>query len=1724
MTAETAAALKNTVYDFLEQHQYAEAEQAAKALRELPEEVVCGQQLLVSVYIEAGSLALAQGAAEQLLALIPQEPYALFLQLRVRFLAGERVSLIGELTRLSQQKKQLAPTLLEKVYNLLGQCCRAAGDSRRSTEAYRLAVGYAADRSLKAAEYSNYLFNLHYLDLPAQKVAAAHRRYAELFDGLPQFVHRRRSQTQKKLRIGYISPDIRNHVVLRFSYALFAGYDHARYEVWCYARSPEDGWSRRVMKLVDGWRNFTGMPDEAAARLIYEDGIDILFDLSGHTQGNCLPILAYRPAPIQISGIGYFATTGLPMVDYVLGDRYLDEVAAGREAAAEQVMLCRSATFTERLLVLPHSHFCYTALGKAPEPSGTPCRQKGYVTFGSFNNFTKVTDAVMVAWSQVLARVPGSRLLLKAQLFNREDGRKQAAERLAKHGIDLSRVELRGFSRQYLSEYHEVDIALDTFPYPGGGTTCDALWMGVPVVTLIGKTHGERFGYSILANAGLEELCCRSEAEYVERAAALAGDVDTLEALHRNLRRLVEHSTLMDVQGYLEAVEQGYELIWQEYLRQQPVPAYREIAALLPRMAVLAEQHDWRQAMALADGILAARPDNRHALELAAGVYIDGQDAAGIDQAMEQLLAVSGEYGYGCFLQARAAYLHRDWRAVERNALRGLELGGLEPWQQGLLYNLLGRVYKELGEAGLAIRYSRQAIGCVNGREAKAAEYSNYLFNLCYRPLEPPAMRQAAEGFQALFADVQPFVHVRRNRHAKLRIGYLSPDFCFHVVAYFSYALVHDYDHHRFAVTCYANCAEDSLSGQFKALADHWCNISQLPPQQAAQRIYEDEIDILFDLSGHTQRNCLPILAYRPAPVQLSGIGFMGTTGLAAVDYFLGDRYTDTAVLPAAAPLPEEAEKGLSLLGRPAAAAEQVQIAASPDFTERLLLLPHSHLCYASIDAPRHAYPAPCRQKGYVTFGSFNNFTKTTDAMLALWAQILAQVPGSRLFLKAAIFNDAYGKEKAMARLAAAGIPLARLKTGRQEAGYLAAYGEVDIALDTFLYPGGGTTCDALYMGVPVITLVGESHNARFGYSLLMNAGLPECCAASPAEYVAKAVALAADTARLAELHQTLRRRFAASPAMDAGLYMTELESAYDRIWEDWLRGEAEPDGGEIQREMAEMTAALKAGDWETVVQRATRLVGQGAQDTNILSSAAFAYYQLTAWYPALFWLRRAMARSVAGLGEHYFMLGGALRETVHHVEAREAYAAAVHCLQAGTEAVDPVLLFKSWMLLALQYFVLGDPADTDAYRQACEAAPELRDRCNMYSSRLLTLNSREVDEAELFQLHCGYAKLLAAAANQPYVHQPPVAGHVGRKLRIGYISPDFRRHVMYYFYYQFLAGYDHEQFTVICYDLNASPDDFTATLTGLVDGWRDVSGKPYAEIARQIKSDSIDILFDLAGHSANSGLPVLAWKPAPVQLSGLGYMATTGLSAVDYFLTDNWADPVGAGHEVYFTEKLLRLRSQFCYTGRSDVPKPQGAAAKGRGWVLFGVFNHYRKITDEMLLAWREILARVPKSRLLLKSQVLVSASAAALAYERLKGLGFDMDRVWLEPATSDYMERYLDVDIALDTYPYPGGGTTCDALYMGVPVISRYGSRHSSRFGLSVLQGVGLGELAVDSVPAYIERATALAGDMDLLDALHQRLRNLMLRSPLMDARGYVQELEQAYRRIWQEYEQGR
>lgn len=448
--------------------------------------------------------------------------------------------------------------ILEKARGWLTDALYLAADPQGAGEQLLALSEASADADLQAEYYSKYLFMRNYRDQGIRESYLAAKKYGELQKAVPYKHADVDKLPEKKLRIGYISPDFREHAVSYFLAPLLRRFDGSKFMVYCYSTGKVDGVTKRLRSGPINWRDLRGRSQRTAARLIAEDGIDILVDLSGHTQNSTLPITAYRPAPVQIAGLGYMNTTGVSAIDYFLSDETC--IPTGDDGAA--------SGFTEKILRLPHSHLCYAPgfVRELPEAgSEAPVLRNGYVTFGSFNNIAKVTDEMLLLWRGILDQVRNSKLVIKGKLCSIPSGEQLLRRRLQRLHFELARVEFRPYSPDYLEQYRDIDIALDTAPYNGGATTCEALFMGVPVITLRGRSHTSRFGASILVNAGVEELVVENDLNYVRRAVQLGNSPQLIGAYHSGLRANLLKSPLMDADGYMRELEAAYRAVWRNF-------------------------------------------------------------------------------------------------------------------------------------------------------------------------------------------------------------------------------------------------------------------------------------------------------------------------------------------------------------------------------------------------------------------------------------------------------------------------------------------------------------------------------------------------------------------------------------------------------------------------------------------------------------------------------------------------------------------------------------------------------------------------------------------------------------------------------------------------------------------------------------------------------------------------------------------------------------------------------------------------------------------------------------------------------------------------------------------------------------------------------------------------------------------------------------------------------
>ncbi len=396
-------------------------------------------------------------------------------------------------------------------------------------------------------------------DCPPEQAAAEHRRWAAQVAApyYAKFAHFDNDRDpERPLHIGYVSPDLRRHPVSAIFEPILAAHDHSRVKVSCYYNfAGEDVVSLRLKSLAKQWRPVAGMDDDVLCEQIRGDGIDILVDLAGHTANNRLLAFARKPAPIQVSWLGYFNTTGLATMDYFLSD------ACSSPAGQERL-------YVEQLLRLPHTRFCYQAPEYMPAVGPLPAQTTGHVTFGCLNTLSKVNDKVLALWGQVLRAVPGAKLLVQAAALDDAPNRARFGELCSRHGIAPARLELRGFAPidRAPASYAAIDIALDPFPFCGGMTSLEALWLGVPVITLAGETIASRQSASMLVNLGLPELIAETSAQYVDNAARLAGDLPRLAGLRAGLRQRFALSPLMDYAGFARGLEAAYRDMWRSWI------------------------------------------------------------------------------------------------------------------------------------------------------------------------------------------------------------------------------------------------------------------------------------------------------------------------------------------------------------------------------------------------------------------------------------------------------------------------------------------------------------------------------------------------------------------------------------------------------------------------------------------------------------------------------------------------------------------------------------------------------------------------------------------------------------------------------------------------------------------------------------------------------------------------------------------------------------------------------------------------------------------------------------------------------------------------------------------------------------------------------------------------------------------------------------------------------
>ncbi len=811
----------------------------------------------------------------------------------------------------------------------------------RFVEAAECAQKALAQKADYPIAHGNLLFNLTYRpDLSGQTIFAEFqdwdRRHARpLAPANPSFALD--PNPNRKLRVGYVSADFRQHAVALFAEPLLRAHDSAFLELYLYSGvAAEDDTTKRFHDLADEWRNTVALNDAQLAELIRNDKIDVLVDLSGHSACNRLLTFARRPAPVQVSyllGSGY--TTGLSEMDAFLADDALAPPGA-------------EAFFSERIIRLPRIPLVYEPPVGMPFVKPLPALMRDHVTFGYFGRTERLNDNVIIAWARILAAVPYARLVLNNLPFREPAFRALFLTRFARHGVSSDRLDLVCIEPQERTwaAYGEIDIALDPFPHNAGTTTIEALWQGVPVVSLAGQPSFGRLGASILHAVGLDDWVTSDPDQYVTRASAAASDLPALARLREELRQRMERSPLRDAVSLARSVEQTYRMLWDEwrkgdrsrllelYQAGDATGAAKVAHRILDRDPHNGDAHHVLGLLAYQDKRLtdadrhlqaainctphqAQLHANRAAILRKQGCLADAETAARTALKLEpnsvpalnnlgNILRDAGRYDEGAEQFRAAVRLAPDFADAWVNLAWLLSLAGHAQQAEDAArhaiacapenadaYNNLGLALMRQGRLADAEAALRQALAL---RPDFALPHSNILFCLNYRsdttPEEVFAEYQKWDHQHALPLRPKDACHdLGRDPNRKLRVGYVSPDFRQHAVALFAEPLLANHDRSAVEVHCYSEvAAPDDVTERFHALADNWHHTVGISDADLAERIRADHIDILVDMAGHTAGNRLLTFARKPAPIQVTYLlGHGYSSGLSAMDAFFAD-------------------------------------------------------------------------------------------------------------------------------------------------------------------------------------------------------------------------------------------------------------------------------------------------------------------------------------------------------------------------------------------------------------------------------------------------------------------------------------------------------------------------------------------------------------------------------------------------------------------------------------------------------------------------------------------------------------------------------------------------------------------------------------------------------------------------------------------------------------------
>lgn len=1000
--------------------------------------------------------------------------------------------------------------------------------------------------------HANIIYHSNMLpQMTQQEIYLLSREFASLHGAASiscQSVHINSPVPERKLRIGFVSADLKLHPVAKLLLSLVKNLDRNHFELYAYNNfNVHDSVTEMFKSLFCYWRNIHEISDEKATEMVRLDTIDILIDLSGYTGHSRLLLFARKPAPIQVTWLGYFNTTGFDAIDYLISD----SVTIKKE---------EEQWFSEKILRMPHSRFCYETLAEIPKVRALPALKAGRITFGSFNKVKKINDEVIKAWAGVLVSVPESRLILKWNSYREQIVVDRILAEFALYGISPDRIIFRDESIyiELLNEYtSEIDISLDTFPHAGGATSFDSLLMGVPVVTLSGNLAISRQTHGILKVMGLEdELVAYSLEEYVTKAATLALNIPRLKQMRKSLRRAFLESPLCDGPAFAHDFERLMRSIWKTWCDGKSINSVLSQKNLSENEVYneginLMECHAYAEAVSFFAKVVSLNRRNDRAMNNLGICLSDLGRLEEAEQVLRSARKVNKLNDDVCCNLAGLLLLKKKYATALYYSEAGLEINdtntelyinkckalhGLARHSDALqvlndyilkfpptsqILSMYGNSYLNIGNIHKAYDYLQQAVEL---DQDNIEAHSNLLFVMNYNPSY--SQKQIFEeslkcGLTYSVDRVKPFTPYEAHTSRKLRVGLVSADFNFHPGGMLLKQFMEHYDRDSLSVCCYYNnTRQDRMTDFIRTHADKWHEVKSLSNQELCDTIKNDKIDILIDMSGHTDGTRLRMFSMKPCRVQASWLGYFNTTGVESIDYFISDYFTTPSSM-------------------------------QEFFSEKIVYLPNSRFCFAQPDNSPLFSLAPAEYNNYVTFGAFNNYAKMTDLTIQLWARVLKAVPNSRLMLKWKSFKDKAVRDDLINRFIREGVSkkCIILNGATDHSQMLADYSDVDIVLDTYPFNGGMTSLEALWMGVPIVTLAGSTPASRQTGSFLRLLGLDDLITYDRDSYVEAAVKLASDRARLYDIRGTLRESMKRSPLMDGKRFAKDMLNLFEKIY-----------------------------------------------------------------------------------------------------------------------------------------------------------------------------------------------------------------------------------------------------------------------------------------------------------------------------------------------------------------------------------------------------------------------------------------------------------------------------------------------------------------------------------------------------------------------------------------------